>query len=81
MGARSRSWAAVDMEGVGSEEEGGCDRFVKSLIVKWGNRAGIDEDLGLEKKLYVIHAESVSKKNHQLYIGERLAAQGRLSWD
>lgn len=36
MGARSRSWAAVAMEGVGSEEEGGCDRFVKSLIVKWG---------------------------------------------
>ena len=36
LGARSRSWAAVDMEGVGSEGEGGCDRFVKSLIVKWG---------------------------------------------
>lgn len=78
VGTRSRSWAAVETERVGSEE-GGCDQFCQELC-EVGSRAGIDEGAGpLDKKLRVFHAGSVCRQgNRQLYIGERLADQGQL---
>lgn len=64
MGTRNRSWAAVDMERVGSEEKGGAViSFVKSLAAKWGAELEQKRASGsLKRKLHRFQAELVHKK-------------------